>query len=149
MQLSADLREFIGLLNSRGVEYVIVGAHSLASHGRPRYTGDLGILVRPSPENAEKMVALLRDFGFGTTDFAESDFTAPDQMIQLGRAPNRIDLLTGISGVAIDDAFRTKISTEMEGVPVFVPSKELLIRNKRAVVRPQDIADLEALEGSE
>ena len=70
-------------------------------------------------------------------------------MIQLGRAPNRIDLLTGISGVAIDDAFRTKISTEMEGVPVFVPSKELLIRNKRAVVRPQDIADLGALEGSE
>ena len=146
MSLSADSREFIELLNSRGVEYVIVGAHSLAFHGRPRYTGDLDVLVRPSLENATKIVALLRDFGFAATDFAESDFIAPEQMIQLGRVPNRIDLLTGISGVEIADAFRTRISTEMEGLPVFVLSKELLIRNKRAVGRPQDIADLEALE---
>ena len=70
-------------------------------------------------------------------------------MIQLGRAPNRIDLLTGISGVAIDDTFRTKIATEMEDLPVFVLSKELLIRNKRAVGRPQDLADLEVLEADE
>ena len=146
MSLSADLREFIELLNSRGVEYVIVGAHSLAFHGRPRYTGDLDVLVRPSLENATKIVALLRDFGFGATDFSESDFIAPEQMIQLGRVPNRIDLLTGISGVEIEDAFRSRISTEMEGLPVFVLSKELLIRNKRAVGRPQDIADIEALE---
>jgi hypothetical protein len=149
MSLSSDLREFIELLNSRGVEYVIVGAHSLAFHARPRYTGDLDILVRPSPENATKLLALLRDFGFAATDFVQSDFTAPDQMIQLGRAPNRIDLLTGISGVAIDDAFRTRISTEIEALPVFVLSKELLIRNKRAVARPQDVADLAALEESE
>jgi hypothetical protein len=149
MNLSADLREFIELLNSRGVEYVIVGAHSLAFHARPRYTGDLDILVRPSPENAMKLVALLRDFGFAATDFKQSDFTAPDQMIQLGRVPNRIDLLTGISGVAIDDAFRTRISTEIEALPVFVLSKELLIRNKRAVARPQDVADLAALEENE
>ena len=67
-------------------------------------------------------------------------------MIQLGRAPNRIDLLTGISGVTIDEAFRTKVSTELEGLPVFVLSKALLIQNKRAVGRPQDIADLDALD---
>lgn len=101
MSLNADLREFIELLNSRGVDYVIVGAHSLAFRGRPRYTGDLGILVRPSPENAAKLVRLLRDFGFAETDFAESDFTAPERMIQLGRAPHRIDLLTSISGVSL------------------------------------------------
>jgi hypothetical protein len=149
MSLNADLREFIELLNSRGVEYVIVGAYSLAFHGRPRYTGDLDILVRPSPENAAKLVALLRDFGFAATDFAESDFTAPEQVIQLGRSPNRIDLLTGISGVAIDDAFRTKIPADLEKLPVFVLSKELLIQNKRAVGRPQDLADLEALEATD
>jgi nucleotidyltransferase DUF2204 len=145
MSLSADLREFIELLNSRGVEYVIVGAHSLAFHGRPRYTGDLDILIRPSPENAAKIVSLLRDFGFGSTDFTESDFTEPEQMIQLGRIPNRIDLLTGISGVATDDAFRSRISTDLEGIPVFLLSRELLIQNKRAVARPQDIADLDTL----
>jgi Nucleotidyl transferase of unknown function (DUF2204) len=146
MSLNADLKEFIGLLNSRGVDYVIVGAHSLAFHGRPRYTGDLDILVRPSPENAAKLVSLLRDFGFGKADFAESDFTAPERMIQLGRAPNRIDLLTSISGVPIDDAFKSRISTQLEGLPVFVLGKESLIRNKRTVGRPQDIADIESLE---
>ena len=146
MSLNADLREFIELLNSRGVEYVIVGAHSLAFHGRPRYTGDLDLLVRPSRENAAKLVSLLRDFGFEKGDFAEADFTVPEQMIQLGRAPNRIDLLTSISGVLIDDAFLTKIFTEMEGLPVFILNKELLIQNKRAVGHPQDVADLEALE---
>jgi len=147
MSLNADLREFIELLNSRGIEYVIVGAHSLAFHARPRYTGDLDVLVRPSRENAAKLVSLLRDFGFEKADFTEADFTVPQQLIQLGRAPNRVDLLTSISGVDIDDAFRTKISTEMDGLPVFVLSKELLIQNKRAVGRPQDIADLEGLEG--
>jgi len=148
MSLNADLRKFIELLNSRGIEYVIVGAHSLAFHARPRYTGDLDILVRPSRENADKLVSLLRDFGFGKEDFAESDFTVPEQMIQLGRAPNRIDLLTSLSGVTVEEAFRTKISTEMEGLPIFVLSKELLIQNKRAVGRPQDVADLRELEGS-
>ena len=149
MSLNADLREFIELLNSRGVDYVIVGAHSLAFHGRPRYTGDLDILVRPSSENATKLISLLRDFGFGQGDFADADFTLPEQMIQLGRAPNRIDLLTSISGVAIDDALNTKISADMEGLPVFVLSKELLIQNKRAVGRPQDLADLDALDESQ
>ena len=145
MNLSADLREFIELLNSRGVDYVIVGAHSLAFHGCPRYTGDLDILIRPSPDNAAKIVPLLRDFGFGATDFKESDFTEPEQIIQIGRVPQRIDLLTSISGVEVVDAFRNKISTDLEGIPVFMLSKELLIENKRAVGRPQDIADLHAL----
>ena len=146
MSLNADLREFIELLNSRGVEYVIVGAHSLAFHARPRYTGDLDILVRPSPENAAKLVSLLRDFGFAKGDLAESDFTVPEQMIQLGRTPNRIDLLTSISGVTVEDAFSTRMLAELEGLPVFVLSKEALILNKRAVGRPQDMADLESLE---
>ena len=141
------MREFIELLNSRGVDYVIVGAHSLAFHGCPRYTGDLDILIRPSPENAAKIVPLLRDFGFGASDFKESDFTEPEQIIQIGRVPQRIDLLTSISGVEVADAFRDRISTDLGGVPVFMLSKELLIRNKRAVGRPQDIADLHALEG--
>jgi hypothetical protein len=146
MDLSNDLREFIELLNSHEVEYVIVGAHSLAFHARPRYTGDLDIFVRPTSKNAAKITAVLKEFGFGGTDLSEADFLQPDQVVQLGRAPNRIDLLTGLSGIASDEAFRTKISTELGGLPVFILSKELLIRNKRAVARAQDIADLEVLE---
>jgi hypothetical protein len=145
MSLSADLREFIALLNSHSVEYVIVGAHSLAFHGRPRYTGDLDILVRPSPENAAKLSIVMKEFGFAGTGFKESDFAEPDQIIQLGRIPNRIDLLTGITGVPVDEAFQTKVATKLEGLPVFILSKALLIQNKRAVARPQDLADLDTL----
>jgi hypothetical protein len=145
MRLSNDLREFLELLNSHGVDYVIVGAHSLAFHGRPRYTGDLDVLVRATPENAAKLVGLLNQFGFADSGFKESDFTEPEQTIQLGRAPNRIDLLTSMSGVTTDDAFATKISAMLDGIPVFVLSKDALIRNKRAVGRPQDLADLDAL----
>ena len=145
MQLSADLREFIGLLNSGDVEYVIVGAHSLAYHGRPRYTGDLDILVRPSPANASKVAAVLRDFGFADL-VEEADLIKPEQILQLGRAPNRIDLLTSLSGVGVDEIFETKISTQLDDLPVPVLSKELLIRNKRAVGRPQDLADVTELE---
>jgi predicted nucleotidyltransferase len=146
MRLSNDLREFLELLNSRGVDYVIVGAHSLAFHGRPRYTGDLDILVRSLPENAAKLVNLLNQFGFADSGFRESDFIKPNKVIQLGRAPNRIDLLTSISGVTGEEVFATKISAELDGIPVFIIRKDALVRNKRAVGRPQDLADLDILE---
>lgn len=105
----------------------------------------LDILVRPSLENAERLASVLTEFGFAESDFKLSDFVEPDQMIQLGRVPNRIDLLTGISGVATGEALEKKISTELAGLPVFILSKDLLIQNKRAVGRPQDLADLDAL----
>ena len=139
------MKEFIELLNSRGVEYVIVGAHSLAFHGRPRYTGDLDILVRPSQKNAEKITAVISEFGFPESGFQARDFVEPDQIIQLGRIPDRIDLMTGITGVTTGEALATKVPAELSGVPVFILSKELLIQNKRAVGRPQDLADLDAL----
>lgn len=146
MRLSSDLREFIELLNSGGVEYVIVGAHSLAFHGRPRYTGDLDILICATSANALKLLDLLRLFGFEEDAFKVEDFTESEQVVQLGRAPNRIDLLTSITGVTTDEALSTKVPAELDGIPVFILSKESLIRNKRAVGRPQDIADLDALE---
>jgi hypothetical protein len=145
MRLSSDLREFVELLNSRGVEYVIVGAHSLAFHGRPRYTGDLDILIRSTRDNAAKLVELLNEFGFVNVGFKESDFIESEQLIQLGRPPNRIDLLTSLTGVTSDDAFATKISADLDGIPVFILGRDALIRNKRATGRPQDLADLDNL----
>jgi predicted nucleotidyltransferase len=146
MNLSRDLSEFIELLNSRGVDYVIVGAHSLAFHGRPRYTGDLDILIRPTTANAAKLITVLDEFGFGAAGFKEADLTEPAQVLQLGRPPNRIDLLTGLSGVTVEEAFGDRLAAEIDGLRVFVLSKENLIRNKRAVARPQDMADLADLE---
>jgi len=146
MGLSKDWREFLELLNSRGVDYVIVGAHSLALHGRPRYTGDLDILVRSTPENARVLVDILNELGFAASGFKESDFLKAEQLIRLGRSPTRIDLLTSISGVSSEEAFATKVSAELDGISVFVLAKDALIRNKRAVGRPQDLADLDVLD---
>src|SRR5947207_14961301 len=119
MRLSSDLREFLELLTSRGVDYVVVGAHSLAFHGRPRYTGDLDILVRATPKNAAKLVDLLNEFGFAASGFKESDFTEPEQLFQLGRASNPIDLLTGIPGVTTDVAFAMYLHGELQCIPVY------------------------------
>lgn len=148
MALSKDWREFLELLNSRAVDYVIVGAQSLAFHGRPRHTGDLDILVRPTPDNARLLLAILNQFGFEQSGFKETDFLQPGQIIQLGRVPSRIDLLTSISGVSTAEAFAGKISAILDGIPVFIIRKDALIRNKRAVARPQDLADLAELEES-
>ncbi|MBV9008094.1 MAG: nucleotidyltransferase [Verrucomicrobia bacterium] len=145
MRLSNDLREFIELLNSRGAEYVILGAHSLAFHARPRFTGDFEIFVKPTAENAARILQALHDFGFGQV-FEPHDFTAPGIVVQLGRAPNRVDLLTSISGVSIEEAFAGAVAAELDGVPVVILGREQLIRNKRAVGRAQDLADLEQLE---
>ena len=146
MALNKDWREFLELLNSRGVDYVIVGAQSLAFHGRPRYTGDLDVLIRPAPDNARRLLGVLTEFGFAQSRFKEADFVEPDQMIQLGRVPNRIDLLTSISGVTIDDAFGTRVSAIIDDIPVFTLGRDALIQNKRAVGRPQDLADLATLQ---
>lgn len=147
MFLSSDLREFLELLNARGVDYVVVGAHSLAFHSRPRHTGDLDVLVSQSKSNAIKLVELLREFGFTDSKFTPVDFAENDQVIQLGRPPNRIDLLTSLTGVTNEDAFAGKVAADIDGIPVFVLGKRELIQNKRAVGRPQDLADLAELEG--
>jgi hypothetical protein len=141
MKLSKDLREFIELLNSHGVEYVIVGAYGLAFHGVPRFTGDIDFFVRRSPENAARLERVIHAFGFGATGLKHEDFLEENQIVQLGIAPNRIDLLTGIDGVSFDEAWQTRNQAELEQLPVNFLARELLIKNKLAVGREQDIAD--------
>ena len=145
MALNKDWREFLELLNSRGVDYVIIGAQSLAFHGRPRHTGDLDILVRPTPDNARLLLALLNELGFEQSSFKETNFLEPEQIIQLGRVPSRIDLLTSLTSVTTDQAVDAKVSAIIDGIPVFVLGRDALIRNKRAVGQPQDLADFSVL----
>ena len=90
MTLSKDWREFLELLNSRGVDYVIVGAQSLAFHGRPRHTGDLDILVRPTPDNARLLLALLNQFGFEQSSFKETDFLSPSKSFNSDESPTEL-----------------------------------------------------------
>jgi Nucleotidyl transferase of unknown function (DUF2204) len=144
--LSSDLREFIRLLNTNSVKYVIVGAWALAFHGRPRYTGDLDIFVARDEENADKLMAAIEAFGFGNAGIQREDFLQVDHVIQLGREPNRIDILTGISGVAFDEAWGNREHGKIADAGVFVISRDLLIKNKRAANRDKDQGDIKLLE---
>ncbi|MBI4431468.1 MAG: hypothetical protein HY587_07130 [Candidatus Omnitrophica bacterium] len=145
-RLSSDLREFIHLLNTKSVKYVIVGAWALAFHGRPRYTGDIDVLVAREPDNADRLMEVIQAFGFGQAGIERDDFLRVDHVVQLGRAPNRIDILTGISGVAFDEAWESREQGTISDVAVLVISRDLLIKNKRAANRDRDQADIKLLE---
>jgi len=145
MPLPQDWRAFIELLNSNGVEYVIVGAVALAHHGLPRYTGDLDILVRNSPDNARRLESALAAFGFAGLGLKAADFIEPDRVIELGVPPNRIDILTSITGVAFEEAWAERTQVDLEAIPASFIGRQALIRNKRLTGRTQDKADLEAL----
>ena len=149
MPLPNDWRAFIESLNSNGVEYVIVGAVALAYHGFPRYTGDLDVLVRNTPENTKRLESTLAAFGLASLGLKAEDFVDSYRVIQLGVPPNRIDLLTSITGVPFDEAWGDRVETDMEGTRVSFISRSALIRNKRLTGRVQDKADLEALGTSE
>jgi hypothetical protein len=118
VKLQQDLREFVELLNSHGAEFLVVGGHAVAFHGHPRFTGDIDFLIRPSVENATRVLSALRAFGFGALPLTVDDFVKPGNVIQLGRPPNRIDLLTSISGVDVDDAWSSRVQSELDGLPV-------------------------------
>lgn len=146
MSLDRDLLELLASFRSAGVEFLVVGGHAVAFHGYPRYTEDLGLFLRPERANGERVVLALRQLGFGSLDLSAEDFIAADRVIQLGRAPNRVDLLTRLYGVTFDDAWSSRVSASIDGEPVWMINRGELIRNKRATGRPQDVADAEALE---
>jgi hypothetical protein len=149
MALPQDWRAFIESLNSNGVEYVVVGAVALAHHGFPRYTGDLDVLVRNSTENSKRLESALAAFGLAALGLKAADFVDAYRVIQLGVAPNRIDLLTSLTGVTFDEAWAGRVEAVIETTRVNFIGREALIRNKRLIGRAQDKADLEALGAGE
>jgi hypothetical protein len=146
MAVPKDLKEFIESLNSHEAEYIVVGAHALAFHSRPRYTGDIDLWLRPTPENAARIEQVLVQFSFASLGLKAADFLSPERIVRLGIAPNRIDLLTSLTGVTFDEAWKQRVPGELDGIPVAFLSREMLIKNKRATGRIQDAADVETLE---
>jgi len=147
MELSQDFKEWLACLIDTKTEFVVVGGYALAHHGCPRFTGDIDVLVRASPENAARIVEALARFGFGSLGLKPSDFHAEGPVVQLGFAPQRIDILTRIDGVGWDAASRDPSIAEIGGMQVPFISRAALIANKRASGRLKDLADIEALEG--
>ena len=147
--LNEDYREMLQELSAQKVKFLLLGAYALAVHGYLRATVDLDIWVMPSPENAEAVLRALRHFGALLNDLTDQDLQRPGTIFQIGVAPRRIDIITAASGLEFDEAFSNSIRVDIEGIPLHVPSISDLIRNKRAVGRTKDLADVEALEALE
>lgn len=144
--LNKDFKEFAELLNSIGVEYLVVGGYALAAHGHPRYTGDLDVWIRPSSSNVDKLLRVLGAFGFGSLGLTQADFMQPEAVIQLGYPPQRIDLLTAIDGVAFDDCYPKRVDMVVGGVPLPIIDLASFRTNKLATGRAKDLADVEELD---
>ena len=146
MELDQDFNEFVQLLLANDVRFLIVGGYALAAHGAPRYTGDLDTWLWVNDHNADRMLVVLDSFGFGSLNITRENLLKPDTVIQLGYPPHRIDLLTGIDGVSFDEAWNRRMEVEVNGQQIPFISREDLITNKKAVARPQDLADVAKLE---
>jgi len=135
----------LSALSAAGAEFLVVGAHALAAHGVPRATGDLDLWVRASAENAERVWEALEQFGAPLHDLTIEDLARPDVVFQIGVVPQRIDLLTSITGVRFDDAWANRVLVEIGELEVPVLGRSELVRNKRAVGRTRDLADIAEL----
>ena len=146
MDLAPDFDEFIGFLTARGVDFVVVGAYALAFHGAPRFTGDLDILVRPTLDNAARLVSALEAFGFPVRDLAPETIVDRRRMLQMGVPPVQVHVMSAISGVEWEEAWSDRIEGPLGSHRVHFLGRETFLRNKRAAGRPKDLADIDALE---
>lgn len=149
MDLAPDFNEFCALLSAHAVEFVIVGAHALAFHGAPRFTGDLDILVRPTEENGRRVLLAIAGFGFPTSPLTAADIAVGRKVIEMGVEPVQIHVMSQIDGVAWDEVWAGRQLGPLGSRSVAFIGREALLRNKRAAGRPKDLADVEALRESE
>jgi hypothetical protein len=145
MDLAPDFNAFCGLLNEHGVEFVIVGAYALAFHGRPRFTGDFDIFVRPTVANGHKLIAAIEAFGFPTDAFTAADIAAGHKIIQMGVEPVQIHVMSALSGVTWNEVWSTRESGACGDHQVSFIGRATFVKNKRASGRLQDLADVESL----
>jgi len=144
-RVPTDFKELLECFNAHGVEYLVVGGYALAFHGAPRATGDIDLLVKPDLTNAGRVLAALGDFGFASLNLEPHELAVPDQVVQLGVPPVRVDIITSLSGVAWQEAWDSKQEGTIAGVPVLFIGRDAYIANKRAAGRLKDLADIEAL----
>lgn len=144
--MNPDFRDLLAEFNAYEVEFLVVGAHALAAHGHVRATKDLDLWVRPEPENARRVFQALEAFAAPTENLSVEDLCRIGVVVQIGVAPVRIDICTSIDGVTFDEAWPERLQSRFADQAVGVLSRRQLIRNKRAVGRAQDLADIERLE---
>lgn len=145
IQLPRDFKEFLKLLSSQRVEYLVIGGFAVGYHGYPRPTGDLDIWIAVNPRNAEKIVAVLKEFGFAVLELSTDLFLKKRKIIRMGVSPLRIEITTTISGVKFDECYANRIVDTLDGVEVNLINLNHLKINKKASGRLKDLNDLENL----
>jgi len=146
MTIQQDFRELLRLLEENEVDYLIIGGYAVAFHGYPRFTKDLDIFFRNSPENIQRLQKALIGFGFSSKDVPKHVFSEKGNILVFGVSPTRIDLLNDIDGISFDDAFRNSIKGIYDGLEARFIGYEELLRNKKASPRMSDKGDVEELE---
>ena len=143
--LPGDFKEFLKLLNDREVEYLLVGGYAVGYHGYPRTTADMDVWVAISTENAEKLVSVFIEFGMLSDEVDTSLFMTLGNIVRMGMAPIRIEVLNDIDGVEFQACFVRSSTVEMDGIEVNLISLADLRANKLASGRHKDLDDLEHL----
>ncbi len=146
--LNQDYKEMLLTLLEEDVKFLLVGAYALAALGFPRATGDMDIFIQPDEDNAEKVYNALIKFGAPLQNITVKDFSTSGTIFQIGVIPRRIDIINSIDGVTFEDAYRNKVTIEIESMSIPVLSKEHMIKNKNSTGRTKDKVDAETLENS-
>jgi hypothetical protein len=141
--LNEDFRDILVQFAEGGVDFLIVGAYALGFHGAPRASGDIDLLVRPTPDNAARVVSALLDFGapLSAHNVSAADFARPGTVYQIGLPPRRIDILTEITGVGFEEAWASRLPATVAGRTVAIIGRDAFLKNKLATGRPKDLAD--------
>ena len=144
--MNADFLDLLTALNAADARFLVVGGYAVGVHGRPRATKDLDVWIETSADNARRVMQALRDFGAPLGDLEEKDLETPGTGFKMGEPPSRVDILTQIEGVRFEDAWPRRLETSFVTVKCAVIGRADLLANKRAAGRPQDLADVAALE---
>jgi len=144
--MNPDFVALLRELSAAEARFMVVGGYAVSFHSRPRATGDIDVWVEPTTANAARVFRALRAFGAPLQDLAEADLAQPDVVYQIGVPPRRIDLLTSLTGLSFDEAWKDRTPGQLGGLEVAFIGREALILNKRALGRARDLADLESLE---
>ncbi|MBA3532471.1 MAG: hypothetical protein H0T73_11160 [Ardenticatenales bacterium] len=145
IQLPPDFKEFLQLLNAHQVEYLLIGGYAVGYYGFPRATGDMDVWVAIDPQNAEKLVVVLQEFGFDVPELAPELFLEENKIIRMGVPPLRLEILTTISGVQFEECYKDRKVDTIDGIAINLISLSDLKTNKAASGRLKDLNDLENL----
>jgi hypothetical protein len=145
LELPLDFKEFLKLLNEKSVRYLLIGGYAVGYHGYPRATNDMDIWIAVHPDNAQRIVDVLKEFGFDLPELTPALFLEADKIIRMGNPPMRLEISTGISGVEFEESYASRIVDTLDSVEVNIIDLPHLKANKKAAGRLKDLADLENL----